>query len=901
MTSSSQFLNSSAPVGSLTTQFSLSTPALVKSNGDYYIRTGEILGNIPPDTIAEIASKNADYLAPIGKSSQLIGTAKQKNTSLTYGNGTYVRSSNNGLIYSTDGISWGLADLTGGAYYLSNYTEAVPLSNVVFGNGVFITIMKTDSQNGGTGRVSSGRFNIASSTDGINWTQNRGQIAIGSTSYVSDNTDITYATLSFDGTTFFLCATIYSNSYGGYNHFILSSTNGLTWKTSNVNGSINPASSTSSYPYIVVKSTGSLWVAFPSYNTSATPSYYTSVDGYTWTSRTNTLTNTYGAQSLKFLSGLFVLVTGLNSTTQALYTSTDGITWTGRTTVNGTLSVSCYLYDIAYGAGLYVAVGLGGTVNTSIDGITWTLRTAGLTSADTFVSIEYDATLSRFIALTSRTTTGKGIKVSTDGITWADPTVGSYYGGNSYGNPDNTTSKLLAKLNGKWFACAGAGGENLISSTDGLTWTTVLNASNTFNFTYNASASIKRGANYNTLFKLNDSMFALTSCGGIIGAPLSTERWSQRIASTTSYSSMAYGMGLYVTVGAGGVIVTSPDGFTWTSRTSGTSTALTSIAFSGNEFIAMGSSVMLRSTDAITWTNVSATGALQGASGSDNYPTYGYLCYSAGCFHTMYGSYWFRSPNGLPGTWETIALGANPSSMIPTSYGVAFSSTNNISATAGYSSGTTLIYGGGGMSTSIYLSVFEIAGVTVAYGNNNYPNGFTNQYTAVLFNKIDSKNISNPRFDTKLTWIGKYFDELWSTGSAIYQYGSYGGEPIVSASGNSVVIVDSNRPNSMGFMQGQGAIYFTDTTGVSPALYNCSAIVDTGISVWSCNAGATGALAKTTKGVCAYMSRVNPSYTGASGARIGPLTDANTISFAPGGTANNSYLHSQTNSYIKIT
>jgi Tfp pilus assembly protein PilV len=216
----------------------------------------------------------------------------------------------------------------------------------------------------------------------------------------------------------------------------------------------------------------------PSWATPAASGGFTLLSTTTLSSRNQVISSI--DQSYKHL---FVLVTGLNSTTQALYTSTDGITWTGRTTVNGTLNVSCYLYDIAYGAGLYVAVGYGGTVNTSVDGITWTLRTTGLTSADTFVSIEYDATLSRFIALTNRSTTDKGIKVSTDGITWADPTVGSYYGGNSYGTVDNTTSKVLAKLNGKWFACAGAGGENLISSTDGLTWTTVLNASNTFNFT----------------------------------------------------------------------------------------------------------------------------------------------------------------------------------------------------------------------------------------------------------------------------------------------------------------------------------------------------------------------------------------------------------------------------------
>ncbi|MGY2954787.1 hypothetical protein ACVWZQ_002946, partial [Thermostichus sp. MS-CIW-29] len=50
----------------------------------------------------------------------------------------------------------------------------------------------------------------------------------------------------------------------------------------------------------------------------------------------------------------------------------DGVSWTQRT--SGT---SNQLNGVAYGNGLFVAVGWDGTILTSPDGVSWTQRTSG--------------------------------------------------------------------------------------------------------------------------------------------------------------------------------------------------------------------------------------------------------------------------------------------------------------------------------------------------------------------------------------------------------------------------------------------------------------------------------------------------------------------------------------------
>jgi hypothetical protein len=75
-------------------------------------------------------------------------------------------------------------------------------------------------------------------------------------------------------------------------------------------------------------------------------------------------------------------------------------------------------------------------------------------------------------------------------------------------------------------------------------------------------------------------------------------------AGTDLVWSIAYGAGLYVTIGSNGTITTSPDGVTWTSRTSGTAQGLYGISFGNGIFVVTGNAgVILTSPDGITWTS----------------------------------------------------------------------------------------------------------------------------------------------------------------------------------------------------------------------------------------------------------------------------------------------------------
>jgi hypothetical protein len=310
---------------------------------------------------------------------------------------------------------------------------------------------------------------------------------------------------------------------------------------------------------------------------------------------------------------------------------------------------------------------------------------------------------------------------------------------------------------------------------------------------------------------------------------------------------------------------------------------------------------MLRSTDGITWVNVTATGALQGLSGTDAYPTYGTICYSAGSFHTLYSNYWFRSRNGLPGTWETSSLVASPSQMIPTSYGVLFPcNTNTIIAchSSGYVNTNYQNFSGG---TGVYTSGFEITGVTVGFSSN--PASYSVETSsAIIFNpEADIKNNSNPQTTNAYSgrWITRAANFLWQTGSPITQGSSYGGTPIVSSSGNSVLIVD-NANSTIGFMQGQSAIHYSTTVGVPNTLRSFYCAVDTGISLWYTSSQTNG-IFKITKGVSSYDTRISTYTNGATQARVGPDLD---LATGLGGFTRSSAAVGQQGhvySYVKIT
>jgi hypothetical protein len=182
-----------------------------------------------------------------------------------------------------------------------------------------------------------------------------------------------------------------------------------TWSapaTSGVSWSPKVKSISSSQITTITSNGSTIWVAAgdTGYLTSSTDS------GATWTARTSG----FGANKIKsvaFGNGIFVAV-GDNGT---ITSSTDGITWTARTSGVSTNS----LYHVSYLNGNFVAVGGGaaggtGGVTTSTDGITWTKRTTPATTSTTLNCVTYGN--GYYVATGSFNTTG-GI-YSTNLSTW---------------------------------------------------------------------------------------------------------------------------------------------------------------------------------------------------------------------------------------------------------------------------------------------------------------------------------------------------------------------------------------------------------------------------------------------------------------------------------------------------
>ncbi|MFN3390399.1 MAG: WD40/YVTN/BNR-like repeat-containing protein [Meiothermus ruber] len=209
----------------------------------------------------------------------------------------------------------------------------------------------------------------------------------------------------------------------------------------------------------------------------------TSSDGTVWTPRISGAANDlYG---ITYGGGQFVAV-GANGT---ILSSSDGTAWIPRN--SGTSNV---LWDVAYGDGQFVAVGDSGTILTSSNGVNWTKWNSGTTESlrgvahgishggGLMVAVGANGTIlsspqgwswtarnSTTVGLLSDIAYGAGvflavggwgaydtIRVSSDGMTWADRSLGGYpLRGITYG--------------GGQFVAVGANGY-IHTSPDGVDW-----------------------------------------------------------------------------------------------------------------------------------------------------------------------------------------------------------------------------------------------------------------------------------------------------------------------------------------------------------------------------------------------------------------------------------------------
>jgi hypothetical protein len=262
----------------------------------------------------------------------------------------------------------------------------------------------------------------------------------------------------------------------------------------------------------------------------------------------------------------------------------DVAVWTERT--SGTSNA---INAVAYGNGLWVAVGDSGTILTSPDGVTWTARVSGTTNPLRDVIFAQG----KFVACAN-----VGFLESTDGITWsAVPFTGPY------------TTWRIAYANNTWVALAANAGNAVWTSEDFETWTVRL---------------LPVGVGENFICKdivFGNGVWVVVGSDdynvGRIYTSANLTDWSltsNGLLSTTAHYSVGFGDGEFVAgwqaeeFGTPPRVRVSPDGYTWTTRVlgGGVGGIIFGVGHGNGMWVAVGqrgtAPMLYTSQDAITWT-----------------------------------------------------------------------------------------------------------------------------------------------------------------------------------------------------------------------------------------------------------------------------------------------------------
>jgi hypothetical protein len=192
--------------------------------------------------------------------------------------------------------------------------------------------------------------------------------------------------------------------------------------------------------------------------------FATSADGVTWTMRTMpAMSGTFNWRNLAYGNGTYVVTPRVFGGASNRYmTSADGATWTSRT-----LPVGAFDWPIAFGNGIFVAVGYqSNKIAYSSDGVSWTAQTFSGPNYifDTVVFGGGKFVITGWGGINDSVGYGKKTYTSTDGISWAS---------NSNALPPLDmfveNNRLLAYGSGSFLALSD-GARVFASSSDGATW-----------------------------------------------------------------------------------------------------------------------------------------------------------------------------------------------------------------------------------------------------------------------------------------------------------------------------------------------------------------------------------------------------------------------------------------------
>ena len=233
---------------------------------------------------------------------------------------------------------------------------------------------------------------------------------------------------------------------------------------------------------------------------------------------------------------------------------------------------------------------------------------------------------------------GNRVMTSPDGKTWTARTAeSSWWSSVTFGN-------------GLYVAVALSGTNQVMTSPDGISWTA---------HTAAAANSWKAVTYGNGLFVAVASDGAnrvMTSPDGI--------SWTAHTAASASFwRTITFGNGLFVAVANGGTnrVMTSPDGINWTSHTAAEANTWYSVTYGNGLFVAVasdGTNRVMTSSDGITWTPQTAAEANQWSS-----VTYGNGLFTAVAYSgtnrimtSPDGITWI-SKTALPNYWYSVTYG----------------------------------------------------------------------------------------------------------------------------------------------------------------------------------------------------------------------------------------------------
>ena len=218
-----------------------------------------------------------------------------------YSGGLFVAGTNGGLYYSTDGITWTQSNVTSGTAL-----------KVVKANGLWVAAT-------GSG--------LYYSTDGITWTQsNVTKSSYSRYIYYSSEAGVwvaadTYLCYSTDGMTWTTTSKpkyVYCVRYGK-GLFVLSCDSGLYYSTDCITWTQSNVTSKGNYIHYA----DGLWVA-----SVINSGLWYSTDGMTWTQSNFTSSTTASSRSNLIYKADGVWVASIEGTGNGVYYSTDGMTWT---------------------------------------------------------------------------------------------------------------------------------------------------------------------------------------------------------------------------------------------------------------------------------------------------------------------------------------------------------------------------------------------------------------------------------------------------------------------------------------------------------------------------------------------------------------------------------------------